>query len=184
MVELLIGTPLFPGESAVDQIIEIFKVMGTPTRAQLLEMNPNYKEFKFPSIRAVSWPSVFSTVPQVPTEAMHSSAQMLQYVPRLRCSAIEACAHAFFAEIRQPGTMLPDWTAGPPLPLDMCQFTDEAPPQLFPGHLTHLANSTVAVVPINRGGAGVAAAGDDDGEGGNGNCRIAEHGHTGTSLTL
>jgi glycogen synthase kinase 3 beta len=32
MAELLLGQPLFPGESGVDQLVEIIKVLGTPTR--------------------------------------------------------------------------------------------------------------------------------------------------------
>lgn len=31
IAELLLGQPLFPGESGVDQLVEIIKVLGTPT---------------------------------------------------------------------------------------------------------------------------------------------------------
>ena len=48
IAELLLGQPLFPGESGVDQLVEIIKVLGTPTRDQIHSMNPNYSEFKFP----------------------------------------------------------------------------------------------------------------------------------------
>jgi kinase len=48
MAELLLGQPLFPGESGVDQLVEIIKVLGTPTREMIHTMNPNYSEFKFP----------------------------------------------------------------------------------------------------------------------------------------
>ena len=36
------------------------KVLGTPTREQIKEMNPNYTEFKFPQIKAHPWPKVSS----------------------------------------------------------------------------------------------------------------------------
>merc|ERR1712070_944209 len=29
--ELMLGQPLFPGESGIDQLVEIIKVLGTPT---------------------------------------------------------------------------------------------------------------------------------------------------------
>ena len=32
VAELLVGQPLFPGESGVDQLVEIIKVLGTPTK--------------------------------------------------------------------------------------------------------------------------------------------------------
>lgn len=58
MAELLLGQPIFPGDSGVDQLVEIIKVLGTPTRDQIKEMNPNYTEFKFPQIKSHPWQKV------------------------------------------------------------------------------------------------------------------------------
>nr|XP_037873041.1 glycogen synthase kinase-3 beta isoform X11 [Bombyx mori] len=55
VAELLLGQPIFPGDSGVDQLVEIIKVLGTPTREQIREMNPNYTEFKFPQIKSHPW---------------------------------------------------------------------------------------------------------------------------------
>jgi glycogen synthase kinase 3 beta len=41
MAELMLGQPLFPGESGIDQLVEIIKVLGTPSRDQIKTMNPN-----------------------------------------------------------------------------------------------------------------------------------------------
>jgi glycogen synthase kinase 3 beta len=41
MAELMLGQPLFPGESGIDQLVEIIKVLGTPTREQIKTMNPS-----------------------------------------------------------------------------------------------------------------------------------------------
>lgn len=56
--ELLLGQPIFPGDSGVDQLVEIIKVLGTPTREQIRQMNSNYTEFKFPQIKAHPWNKV------------------------------------------------------------------------------------------------------------------------------
>jgi len=58
VAELLLGQPIFPGDSGVDQLVEIIKVLGTPSREQIREMNQNYQEFKFPQIKAHPWPKV------------------------------------------------------------------------------------------------------------------------------
>ena len=58
LAELHLGQPIFPGDSGVDQLVEIIKVLGTPTREQIREMNPNYQEFKFPQIKAHPWSKV------------------------------------------------------------------------------------------------------------------------------
>lgn len=54
----MLGQPLFPGESGVDQLVEIIKVLGTPTREQIKNMNPNYTDYKFPQIKASAWSKV------------------------------------------------------------------------------------------------------------------------------
>lgn len=58
MAELMLGQPLFPGESGVDQLVEIIKILGTPTREQIKSMNQNYTEYKFPQIKASPWSKV------------------------------------------------------------------------------------------------------------------------------
>ncbi|CAN6484897.1 unnamed protein product [Victoria cruziana] len=58
LAELLQGQPLFPGESGVDQLVEIIKILGTPTREEIRCMNPNYTDFKFPQIKATPWHKV------------------------------------------------------------------------------------------------------------------------------
>ena len=40
MLEMIQGIPLFIGESSIDHLIEIIKVMGTPTKTQVIDMNP------------------------------------------------------------------------------------------------------------------------------------------------
>lgn len=54
LAELLLGQPMFPGESAIDQLVEIIKVLGTPTKEQIQQMNPNYKEQYFPCVKVTS----------------------------------------------------------------------------------------------------------------------------------
>lgn len=63
LAELLLGQPIFPGDSGVDQLVEIIKVLGTPTRDQIKEMNPNYTEFKFPQIKSHPWQKVSHSHP-------------------------------------------------------------------------------------------------------------------------
>ena len=48
IAELMLGQPIFPGESGVDQLVEIIKILGTPSREQIQAMNPEYKEYRFP----------------------------------------------------------------------------------------------------------------------------------------
>ncbi|XP_044462434.1 shaggy-related protein kinase eta-like isoform X1 [Mangifera indica] len=113
LAELLLGQPLFPGENAVDQLVEIIKVLGTPTREEIRCMNPNYTDFRFPQIKAHPWHKVFHK--RMPPEAIDLASRLLQYSPSLRCTALEACAHPFFDELREPNVRLPNGRPLPPL---------------------------------------------------------------------
>ncbi|XP_078149148.1 shaggy-related protein kinase alpha [Carex rostrata] len=113
LAELLLGQPLFPGESGVDQLVEIIKILGTPTREEIKCMNPNYTEFKFPQIKAHPWHKVFHK--RMPPEAVDLVSRLLQYSPNLRCSALDALIHPFFDELRDPNTRLPSGRFLPPL---------------------------------------------------------------------
>ena len=97
----------------MDQLVEIIKVLGTPTREQIRQMNPNYQEFKFPQIRAHPWNKVFR--PRTPPEAIHLASKLLEYTPTSRITPLEACAHAFFDELREPNNKLPNGRELPPL---------------------------------------------------------------------
>lgn len=113
LAELLIGQPLFPGESGVDQLVEIIKVLGTPTREEIKCMNPNYTEFKFPQIKAHPWHKIFHK--RMPSEAVDLVSRLLQYSPNLRSTAMEALVHPFFDELRDPNARLPNGRPLPPL---------------------------------------------------------------------
>ncbi|THU62037.1 hypothetical protein C4D60_Mb01t00940 [Musa balbisiana] len=87
------------------------QVLGTPTREEIRCMNPNYTEFRFPQIKAHPWHKIFHK--RMPPEAIDLTSRLLQYSPSFRCTALEACAHPFFDELREPNARLPN---GRPLP--------------------------------------------------------------------
>ncbi|KAI7289350.1 Protein kinase, partial [Hortaea werneckii] len=105
MAELMLGQPLFPGESGIDQLVEIIKVLGTPTRDQIRTMNPNYMEHKFPQIKPHPFSKVFR---KADANAIDLISRLLEYTPTQRLSAIDAMVHPFFDELRDPNTKLPD----------------------------------------------------------------------------
>lgn len=116
MAELMLGQPLFPGDSGIDQLVEIIKVLGTPTREQIRTMNPNYMEHRFPQIKPHPLSKVFR---KASPDAIDLIARLLEYSPGARLSAVEVLCHPFFDELRDPSTLLPDSRnpGAPPRPL-------------------------------------------------------------------
>jgi glycogen synthase kinase 3 beta len=112
--ELMLGQPIFPGDSGVDQLVEIIKVLGTPTREQIKEMNPNYTEFKFPQIKAHPWQKVFRA--RTSPEAIDLVSRLLEYTPSARITPLQASKrsrnqHQSFNNIIGPNTRSTEvWT--------------------------------------------------------------------------
>lgn len=113
MAELMLGKPLFAGETGADQLIEIIRVLGTPSRDDIRAMNPGYKEFPISTIQPLPWSRVFSS--STPQSAIDLIVRLLTYRPNQRADPLEACAHPFFDEIRAPNATLPDGKPLPPL---------------------------------------------------------------------
>lgn len=106
MGELMLGQPLFPGESGVDQLVEIIKILGTPSHEEIQAMNPSYTEFKFPMVKPTSWTKVFR--PRTPAEAIDLVSQFLLYIPSNRLTAKKAVLHPFFEELKDSEVRLPN----------------------------------------------------------------------------
>mmetsp|Transcript_32798 Transcript_32798/g.57103 ORF Transcript_32798/g.57103 Transcript_32798/m.57103 type:complete len:373 (+) Transcript_32798:5558-6676(+) len=111
IAEFYLGRPLFPGESGVDQLVEIIKLLGTPNREQLGRMNPNYSQYKFPHIKSTPLHKVLKNTPP---DALDLIRRLCSYEPDLRPSAFEALAHPYFNDLRNSEDVVPqmfEWTA-------------------------------------------------------------------------
>jgi len=60
LAEMLMMKPLFQGDSNIDQLVEIIKVLGCPSTKEILEMNPQYdiNKFQLPKIASSPWSKV------------------------------------------------------------------------------------------------------------------------------
>ncbi|KAI8323641.1 CMGC/GSK protein kinase [Martensiomyces pterosporus] len=135
MAELMLGQPLFPGESGIDQLVEIIKVLGTPTKEQIRTMNPNYMDHRFPQIKPHPFSRIFRN--RASPEAIDLITRLLDYTPTKRLSSIQAMVHPFFDELRDPNTRMPNGQVLPELfdfTVDELSVDPGLIPQLVPAH--------------------------------------------------
>ncbi|KAK5778813.1 putative serine/threonine protein kinase MRK1 PWA37_001293 [Arxiozyma heterogenica] len=97
MAELLLGQPMFPGESGIDQLVEIIKILGTPTKQEICSMNPNYAEHKFPQIKAIPLYKVFKKEDEYTIDLL---ANILKYNPNERFDPLQCLCAPYFDELR------------------------------------------------------------------------------------
>lgn len=92
--ELVTRTPLFPGDSEIDELFKIFRVLGTPNEVTWPRVTcmPDFKS-TFPK-----WePKLLSTlVSGLDSLGLDLLSQMLRYEPSKRISAKQALKHPFF----------------------------------------------------------------------------------------
>lgn len=57
---MYLNEPIFAGKSAIDQLIEIIKVIGSPTQEDIQHMNPDCKpnSIRLPNIKPIQLKNV------------------------------------------------------------------------------------------------------------------------------
>uniref|UniRef100_A0A914ZXV3 Protein kinase domain-containing protein n=2 Tax=Parascaris univalens TaxID=6257 RepID=A0A914ZXV3_PARUN len=152
LAELLLGQPIFFGTCCLDQLVEIVKVLGTPTMNQIMEMNPNYVQLQLPFVEAVSWSRIFR--PGTCAEAIELISVLLVYSPERRLKPLVACAHPFFDELRKPNKELPN---GHPIPTCVDFTIDELGAE---ASLMSVLRPQASLSAVEEEKKGIGAAGD------------------------
>jgi serine/threonine protein kinase len=120
--ELFQGTPLFPGDSEIDQTLKIFHKLGTPTEQTF----PGYVQLvgdsvEFPVWKQMRWNQICPRMHEEEPCAIRLLQELLTYDPHARITAADALLHPYFDSIRpfftqldeqQPGALV---TAAPSL---------------------------------------------------------------------
>ncbi|TPX35862.1 hypothetical protein SmJEL517_g01738 [Synchytrium microbalum] len=101
MAEMYSGKPLFPGKTNEDQLLKIFKLLGTPSEATWPGVS-GFAEWKktFPYYPPVALPSKLGMMDAL---ALDLLSRMLQYQPQLRISATQALQHPYFQDMLSVG---------------------------------------------------------------------------------
>ena len=121
MAELYLGRPLFAGDTSTNQLLEIMRVLGTPTPADVAAMNRAYPAgAALPSLRRTPWSRVFRVSPEPHALALLTS--VLVYAPQQRPSAAQLLAHPWFADLPGRAVKLP---SGAPLPRTLFDYSKE-----------------------------------------------------------
>ncbi|ORX73871.1 Pkinase-domain-containing protein [Linderina pennispora] len=97
--EMVQRKPLFPGDSEIDEIFKIFRVLGTPTKEIWPEVTllPDYK----PSFPRWQPQDLQAKLPKLDAVGIDLLKRMLTYDPAYRISAKQALLHPYFNDIQK-----------------------------------------------------------------------------------
>ncbi|KAI7802195.1 mitogen-activated protein kinase 12 [Triplophysa rosa] len=102
MAEMLLGKPLFKGNDHLDQLMEIMKITGTPTKeftAKLQSEDARNYIAKLPKLKKRD---LRILLPGVNPHAIHVLDSMLLLDPESRVTAAEGLALPYFSEFHEP----------------------------------------------------------------------------------
>jgi len=100
LMELLLGHLPFQGQDSTQQhLVEIMKLLGTPTDRDLQAMRATCSAVDLPKLKPFPWERIFA--PNTPPEAVDLAQRLLRYDPDQRLSASQALAHPFFEGAEQ-----------------------------------------------------------------------------------
>jgi len=99
--EMITRRPLFPGDSEIDELYRIFRLLGTPTEETWPGVSalPDYK----PTFPRWSAKDLKTVVPGLEAYGVALLADMMRYEPSKRITAKAALHHPYFADLDKTG---------------------------------------------------------------------------------
>ncbi|XP_012058341.1 PREDICTED: cyclin-dependent kinase 20 [Atta cephalotes] len=93
--EMLNTSPLFPGETDIEQLAIVLKYLGSPTSESWPELTslPDYNKITFPYHKSTSWENI---IQDAQPEAIDLIRQILIYNSSKRLTAEQALCHTYF----------------------------------------------------------------------------------------
>ncbi|CAD6220658.1 GSCOCG00012960001-RA-CDS [Cotesia congregata] len=93
--EMINSSPLFPGETDIEQLAIVIKQLGSPTPESWPELKtlPDYNKITFPYQKSVPWEQI---VPEASPEALDIVRSLLIYNSSKRLTAEEVLKHDYF----------------------------------------------------------------------------------------
>eukprot|EP01068_Selenidium_serpulae_P002768 Selendium_serpulae@DN2660_c0_g1_i1.p1 len=100
MAELVGGRPLFPGDSEVDTLFKIFRILGTPNENTWPGVTSlSHFQSEFPKWSRAKAQSLRSLLPELDDAGIDLVCRLLHYVPGDRIMACEALNHPWLASV-------------------------------------------------------------------------------------
>ena len=98
LVELMTLEPIFPGDSSLEQFIEIVKLLGTPSMDILEQYSSLNCATQLPNVKAANWSTIFKRYSPMKHE-LDLIRGILTFDTSKRLTPFEALMHPYFSDI-------------------------------------------------------------------------------------
>lgn len=124
--EMIIGRPIFPGTSTLNQLERVIEKIGFPNEAERKALETQYSKTMLenlttgPESARREWREL---LPSAPPDAISFVSRLITWAPEARLTAEEAIQHAYCAQFHTEGTEL-KWPEDKPKPAAELKFND------------------------------------------------------------
>ncbi|XP_060821574.1 mitogen-activated protein kinase 15 isoform X1 [Bombus pascuorum] len=99
--EMLLGKPLFPGSSTINQVERIMATLPPPTREDLVSVSAGYGTNLLEKTPNAPRRSLKDLLPEVPEKALDLISNLIVFNPNRRLTAVEALEHPYVADFHR-----------------------------------------------------------------------------------
>jgi len=111
--EMISGVPLFRGRDNQDQLLNIMRIIGTPSDAQFQKIFKDSPEIAVKQFPRYPKMNLAQVLPKASPQALDLLERLLKFDPSERLSAAEALNHPYFTQANPPFNTIPGAMAPP-----------------------------------------------------------------------
>lgn len=100
LAEMIDGRPIFCGESEIEQILAIFRVLGTPTKESWPQVESLRDWHEYPQWKPQEIVTAIPSLGKLGKHGLELFSQMMELSPKKRITAIDALKSPYFDDIR------------------------------------------------------------------------------------
>lgn len=100
LAEMIMGAPVFCGESEIEQLLSIFRVLGTPCEETWPEIKTFRDWHRYPNWKPQPFADAFPALAPLGPDGLELFERMIKLKPNDRISAIDALKSPYFDDIR------------------------------------------------------------------------------------
>lgn len=100
--EIILGKPMFPGTSTMNQLERILTATGMPSREDIQSTMSVFAESMIGNLPTVEKVPLEKMLPDAPADALDLIGKCLQFNPNHRISAAQSLEHPYIAQFHNP----------------------------------------------------------------------------------